>query len=165
MLISIRFLNHIQQKVMEFNHLDAGDGRQIAKISLTTESISFIRETAKWGHFLAIIGFIMIVFMLFGSYWVIVAGLSEANVSSKLSSVWGLLSLLSACLYIVPCIELLKFSTKTKIALRTMDSEKMTIAFGHMKSLFRFLGLFTIVVIVLYIILMIAIFLFLTSAM
>ena len=62
----------------------------------------------------------------------------------------GVLYLVFSGLYFIPVNYLYKFSTQTKQALFDKDFRVLEFAFKNLKSLMKFTGIFTIVIIALY---------------
>ena len=126
-------------------------------------------EAAKWGRFLAIVGFIFCAIFL-------LAGLSKASSLSGASSSpyydeYGnaypapsasvpdttlfILLVLSSILYFFPCLFMLRFSNKIKLALLADDQERLTDSFRNLKLMFRFVGIITLIFVALYLLLII----------
>lgn len=126
------------------------------ELSLTGQSISFIRETAKWGTFLSIVGFIFIGLMVLlgifmGSIMGSMGGIyDEIPGMGGMGGFLGVFYILIALLYFYPTLQLFKFSKMAKQAIAANDTGQMTIALGHMKSMFKFMGIFTAIIIGLY---------------
>lgn len=131
-----------------------------AELGLTGQSISFIRETAKWAKFLAIVGFIgagfMIIMGLFMGTFLSMMGVGEEIPGfGGMGASLGIFYIVFAFLYLYPCYQLFKFSKLAKQAIASNDTGQMTIAFGHMKSLFKFMGILTIMMLAFYFLLLI----------
>lgn len=62
----------------------------------------------------------------------------------------GIVYIVLALLYLYPCVQLFKFSKLAKQAIIANNTEQMTMAFGHMKSMFKFIGIFTIIMLGIY---------------
>ncbi len=128
------------------------------QIKITETAKTHLLETAKWGKFMAITGFVMCGIM-------VLAGIFMGTIFSTLMSstmvqpnetmpnmgyVMTVMYVTIAIIYFFPCLYLYKFSTKTKIALENSDSEVLAVAFENQKSIFKFMGIFTIVILVIY---------------
>ena len=119
---------------------------------ITDSAMRFLRETGKWGKMLAIVGFVFIGLMVLGSFFVgtlMTPFYEEAGVTFPGVLVGGLYFIM-AVVYFFPVLYLYKFSTQIKPALYQKDSDLLAIAFENMKSLYKFMGIFTIVMFVLY---------------
>jgi len=62
----------------------------------------------------------------------------------------GLIYVAISLIYIMPVIYLYRFSTLAKRAIRNFDSDEIMNALRNLKSHFKFVGIFTIVIFVLY---------------
>ncbi len=127
------------------------------ELSLNKQSKSFLLETAKWSKFLAIMGFIMIGFLVFFGlfFGTIMTAFSQINpaASGLENAPMGFLGLIyvgMALLYFFPIWYLYKFATKMKMALKTDDEAELTEAFSNLKSHYKFVGIFTIIILALY---------------
>lgn len=130
-------------------------------IGLNGNIRTYLRETAKWGKFLSIIGFISIGFMVIGGILFGTIGMSAMNDISAMGgqpNPMGMLGggfimifyCLMGLLYFFPSLYLYRFSTKIKIALENDDETELTTAFMNMKSLYKFWGIFMAIIIGFY---------------
>ncbi|MFY9242641.1 MAG: hypothetical protein WAO74_06405 [Polaribacter sp.] len=134
---------------------------QLEQLTLNTSAKSFLRETAKWSFFLAIIGFIGIALMallgIFSS--VVFANLPFAqtqNLPFNIGTMMTLIYLVLSVLYFFPVYYLLQFSVKMKKALSTKNDEVLADAFEKLKSHYKFIGVFTIIFLSLYVLIIVA---------
>lgn len=116
----------------------------------------FLKETAKWSKFLAIVGFILMALVI------IVLLFAGAAMNSMMSSAYGTTStgaggsfqlILFAAfmlIYFFPTYYLYKFATKMQVALRTNDQEMLNTSFENLKSCFKFMGIFMIIILAIY---------------
>jgi amino acid transporter len=109
-------------------------------------------ETSKWGKFLAIVGFIVIGFMLIAAI-ITLSNPSEDpfsnTASTRENTITGVVTLLFFCvLYFFPCYFLLRFSNKLKTAMAGEDAASLTEAFRNLKITFRYIGIVTLISIV-----------------
>ena len=58
--------------------------------------------------------------------------------------------ILFAVLYFFPCLYLLRFSNKMKLALVADDQEMLTDSFRNLKALFRYVGILTLIILAFY---------------
>jgi len=132
---------------------------------LSPEAIGFLMTSAKWGKFLAILGFISLGFLLLAG---LSMGLLFNLMESRSSAFAGTAMLISpkwlAVIYIlisvisfVPVYFLNSFSNRVTRSVRNNDTESMTSAFRQLKNLFVFLGIYTIAMIAVYIIVIIVV--------
>ena len=143
-----------------------------SRIEIGHEAIGYLNITRKWTMFLAILGFIGLALMLMGvlaiGAIIPMLGLGNASLGSLEITLMVVILLLVAALYFFPVLYLFRFSVHTKNAVETLSSEKLSMALRNLKSCFRFIGIFTIVMICLYILIFIfagASALFLNSSM
>lgn len=126
-----------------------------AEMSLTNESIEFLKTGAKWAKFLAVLGFIGTGFMILAALFMIAMSTSEQFNVSSMSMPKGLIGLLyfvMAAVYFYPTLCLFNFSDKIKKAFISMDNNVLTESFKNLKNMFQFIGITTIVFIGLYLI-------------
>ena len=129
-----------------------------SQLNINEEIKSYLRETSNWTFFLSILGFIGLGFILMvGIFITAMAGSlpQESNPYAELgiSFGWiGLLYLLIGLLYFFPIMYLFNFSRKMKEALKSDRMEDFSNAFSNLKSHYKFVGILTIILIVVYII-------------
>lgn len=122
---------------------------------LTEESISFLLKAAKWGKFLAILGFIV-------TGLLVVAGIMMSFVMNMVSDemvplnlpfspvFFSVLYIFIAGIYMIPVIFLNTFSNNVLKAVNLSSTEKMTISLKNLKNLFVFVGVSTVVILTIY---------------
>lgn len=132
-------------------------------IQLNPNARDFLRNTAKWGRFLAITGFVFFGMMILGgvmSLWTIWRGnaITAAALGNSLMSggVFSIFYLVMTLLYFFPLLYLHRFSTKMIVGLNQNDEVTVTNAFQNLKSLFKLLGILTIVMLAVYAFMVIA---------
>lgn len=130
------------------------------ELSLSNNILGMLKETTNWTYFLSIIGFIGIGLMLLvGIVMSAVMG-SMSNEFNPYQSIGfspayiGLIYVIMAAFYFFPVLYLFNFSRKMKAALRTKSNDDLTAAFSNLKSHYKFLGIFTIVVISIYVLIL-----------
>ncbi len=112
--------------------------------TLNSEIKAYLAETARWGYFLSIIGFIGIGFIvLIGLFFVGFMSTLMADIPFFSPILVSSSFLIGAALYFFPTLYLYRFSAKMKIALRTDDEAELTTAFQNLKSLYKFFGVLT----------------------
>lgn len=132
--------------------------------SLTIDPLikSHLSETARWGKFLAILGFILcglvvIIGIFFGSIFSMLATRSEVPYNSPVNSgsfgaMMAIVYIIIAVIYFFPCLFLYRFSSKMKTALNGNEQTDLTLAFQNLKSLFRYVGIITVIILAIYLI-------------
>lgn len=134
---------------------------ELEELKLTTNAKHFLRETAKWCFFLSILGFIGIGFLvllaifsttIFNTMQQVQPQLYPENLGVILAVVY----LISAILSFFPVYYLLQFSNKLKRALQSKNDVVLEKAFEMLKSHYKFIGVFTIITLSLYVLVIIA---------
>ena len=104
---------------------------------------------AKWARFLAIIGFVFTGFMGIASLFVLVTAMASGI---------GMLMFMAVVyigltvVMIFPALYLIRFAGSTEKGLSSNKQGEFDYGIQNLKSLFKFTGIYTIVVIVLYIV-------------
>ena len=122
-------------------------------LTISDNSMRFLRETGGWGQMLAIIGFCLVGFMVLGGLFM--GSLMSSFGGDELpfpSYMIGVLYIIIAVIYFFPILYLYKFSTHIKSALKERDASLIEIAFENQKSLYKFMGIFTIISLAFYVI-------------
>jgi len=132
------------------------------ELQVTPPVQSYLTEAAKWGKFLAIVGFIFcgltVLSSLFMPSYINSAqqynSLSPAALSTLKVSM-TLLFLLSGVLLFFPCLYLFRFSVKMQQAMSGVSQENFEESTKNLKSMFKFYAILVIVTLSLYAILII----------
>ncbi len=119
---------------------------------------SHLYEAAKWGKFLAIMGFIIcgliiLIGIFFGSIMGKFAGADEAlggGMMAGMGAMMAVVYVVIAVVYFFPCLYLFRFATKMKTALNGNDQAQLNASFENLKSMFKFVGILTVIILVLY---------------
>lgn len=131
-------------------------------LNVDAEISGYLSETARWGRFLAIFGLISVGFMiLFGLLMNFMPPLRSErsifgeqvaesyNTDSAVTATIGMVFYVGfGILSIFPYVMLLKFSNRVKLALQSSDQAVFASAFANLKSLFKFVGVLTIITLV-----------------
>ena len=104
-----------------------------------------LRNTRPWVRFLAVMGFI-------GSGFMVLAGvvLLLAGSLTKMPGWIGLVYLPLGAFYVPPSLFLYRYGGAIEIFLREPTMDNLGGALGHQKSFWRFIGIFTAAILVLY---------------
>lgn len=111
---------------------------------------------AKWGKFLAIVGFIFIAIMILAGIWAqTLLSTGSPNdgpgfYEGEFLKYIGIVYVIFAAILFFPCLYLFRFSNKTMEAVKSSSQESLDAAFINLKSMFKFYGIFTVVILVLY---------------
>ncbi|MBE0649702.1 MAG: hypothetical protein IH595_02565 [Bacteroidales bacterium] len=113
-----------------------------------------VAETAKWGTFLAILGYIGVGLILLGSVimmavWSAISAMDHSGFLGR-SKYLVIIYFIFAIIYFFPVHFLYKFSSKAKDGLRFNDQKQMTASFKNLKSLYQYTGILAIVILALY---------------
>ncbi len=116
-----------------------------------------LAEAARWGKFLAIIGFIVcglvVLTGIFAStLFNLLLNQYDRNPYNELPATTPGFGFVMAIYYIViavvnffPCLFLYRFATKMKTALTSNDQESLNLSFQNLKATFRFIGILTLI--------------------
>jgi|SRR5665647_184359 len=126
-------------------------------LQVSASAQSFLSDSARWGKFLAIIGFIFCGFMIVIAFFVpaLIMNLPPYNamasgLSASITAGMTVVYLLLALLFFFPCLYLFKFSVKMQASLNSMSQENFEESLKNLKSMFRFYGICTIVMLSIY---------------
>lgn len=129
---------------------------------LTPESINYLLKAAKWGKFLAILGFIVSGLLIAGgimmSFALNMVSDEMIPLNMPFSPVFlSIFYILIAGIYLIPVIFLNSFSNNIIKAVNLSSTENMTVALKNLKNLFVFVGVATVVLLALYTIILIVV--------
>lgn len=131
--------------------MDTLDNQLTSDQSLSSTSKQALLTASKWAKFLSIIGFIGIGFMVLGALSFIVSISISGHFYNNSIGYIGLSYLIFAGLNFFPVYYLLQFSNKIRTGIDNSDNISVEDGFVNLKSLFKFMGITTIVVISTYI--------------
>lgn len=122
---------------------------------LTSGARGYLLEIAKWGKFLSIVGFVFVGLMvLFGLFFGAIMGATMGTVGGAFgpagAGAFGIIYILMALFYIMPIYYLYKYSTEAKNSLMSNNDSGLESALGNLKSHYKFMGIFTIVILSIY---------------
>ncbi|MEO8567889.1 MAG: DUF5362 family protein [Ginsengibacter sp.] len=127
------------------------------ELQVSPTVLSYLAESARWGKFLAIMGFILCCFMVLIAFF-IPAVFTELPPYNTMSSSFSsgmkvgmtIVYLFLAIMMFFPCFYLYKFSVKMQSAVKTVNQENFDESLMSLKSMFKFYGVFTIIILSLY---------------
>ena len=134
------------------------------KIELEGATLLHLNEIRKWTQFLSILGFVVVGLLLFvGVLLLITTSLRSVMQFDQygILSPWiGIFYIVFAGIYFFPVFYLYKFPRYAKHSLIQIGSagssnELMAHAIGYLKKHFRFVGIFTIVILAVYLLVII----------
>jgi membrane-anchored glycerophosphoryl diester phosphodiesterase (GDPDase) len=135
-----------------------------ALFSLTIDPVTkaHLTETAKWARFLAILGMVVLVlglvvavmgttvFTTFMGMPTGVDGPTEDSLFDAARVGMLLAMLILSAIIFVPLLFLLRFANDMRRAMASNDQNRLNSAFYNIKSYFRYLGILSIIFLVLY---------------
>ncbi|MCL6296009.1 DUF5362 family protein [Jejuia spongiicola] len=128
------------------------------ELEVSDEIKVLLKETTSWTYFLSILGFIGIGFLvIFGIFFgaIMSAGALRNNNPYEAMGFsmgyFGLIYVVMALIYFFPVLYLFNFSRKMKSALSNTNKADFKSAFTNLKSHYKFMGVFTIVIISIYV--------------
>lgn len=137
---------------------------QEVKLVVTEEMRSYFYDMSKWARFLSVVGFVISAFLTLGSFGIGAAVTANPGMLNQLGPLGGIgatgitiFYLLLALLFFYPSLLLLRFSAKVKQGVLFGDQENLNDGIAHVKSLFKFWGVITIVLIASYFLLLLAV--------
>jgi hypothetical protein len=126
-------------------------------LQVTPQALSYLSESAKWGKFLAIMGFIFCGIMIVVAFFIPVFltqlppyNTMSSEINSGMKVTMTILYLLLALLFFFPCFYLYKFSVKMQSAVRVVSQENFDESLMNLKSMLKFYGIFTIIILSFY---------------
>lgn len=124
------------------------------KIELNRESLVSLLETGGWANFLAIMGFIFIGFMVLIAFSIgsfVPKTLDDGSPFPFPVGLFSFIYVLIALVYFFPVYYLFNFANQVRNGIRFRDANKVASAMRSLKSHYKFVGIITICMIVLYI--------------
>jgi hypothetical protein len=135
---------------------------EIETLIITEDIRSYIYESAKWSRFLSIVGFILTFFMVIAALSMnsIMTAMSEIPAYSGLAKFGSagltLIYLIIALIYFYPSFLMYKFAGSAKQAVLYGDQASLSLAMQKMKSIFKFWGILTIILLSIYMLMLLA---------
>lgn len=130
--------------------LTSSENADNGALVFSEQIICYLNEMRRWAKFLSIMGFIgigliVLLALSIGSVLNFISSLSPTPLPFP-SFLLTLIYLVVALLCFFPVYHLYLFSTKMETALMKKDQSELTGSFKNLKSVFRFVGVMTIVV-------------------
>jgi hypothetical protein len=127
---------------------------ELEQLTITSAAKGFLTETAKWCKFLSILSFVGLGLLLLSSFFIntIYSSMPQATTMPfNLGIAMTIVYLSIIAIYIFPIYYLYQFSIQLKKALISKDDETLANAFEMLKSHYKFVGVFTIIMLSIYI--------------
>ncbi len=126
-----------------------------SELQISPEVKAYILEMARWGKILAIIGFvgmaIMIIALIFGvSAMSVFSGAETSGMQSGAMTGMYVGVIVFSVLYVIPLLYLYKGSIALKKSIDFQTQDDLNTGFSNYKSLFKFIGIFTIIIMSFY---------------
>lgn len=138
-----------EQAILDNNSFDRGD------IGISENTKQYLQEAAKWARFLAILGFVLIGFIVILAIFFIIGigSLAESfnNMGGMGVSFVGGLYLIFAAIFTYPIYRLYMFAKNGLDFTTFNDPEKLEISIKNLRSFFRFYGIFSIIYIAMFV--------------
>lgn len=122
--------------------------QQSPEAKITSQMISSLRSTRPWTKFLAILGFIGAgLFVVIGLLLMFVKNVFPPANNAP-TFIMGFLYIIFSSFYFFPSFYLFKYSSSVHRFLTTSRENEMESALSYQKSFWRFLGIMTLVMLV-----------------
>ena len=128
--------------------------KELEQLTITSAAKGFLTETSKWCKFLSILGFVGLGLLLLSSFFIntIYSNMPQASAMPfNLGIVMTIVYVLIIAIYIFPIYYLYQFSVQLKKALISKDDETLASAFEMLKSHYKFTGVFSIIMLSIYV--------------
>ena len=118
-------------------------------------------ETARWARFVAIVGFVFLILMVFvGIYSTLtinrfeddyreMGGLGSTGMMGSAGAGVAVIYIFMAVIWFFPLFFTLRFANQMRSALQNNNQELLSAAFQNLKVCFRYLGIITVIFLVL----------------
>lgn len=136
------------------------------ELQITPVAQGYLKEIARWAHFLSIIGYIFLAFIVIAAFGMFaIGGTMAANedmagmqnmggfgaMAAMGGTIAGIMYLLIAVLYFFPIYYLGKFASNAKQALANNSTDYLTNAMEYLKSHYKFIGILTLIAMVFWV--------------
>jgi len=134
------------------NYQEESPFDELTELTIDSNGRFFLAEAARWSRFMSILGFVFLVLGTIASLFMVAGvALGTAIAAGGISSTLiGFVYLAFLGLYFVPLYYLYQFGTKTKHALEDNNQAALTESLRFLRAHYRFIGIFTIVILALY---------------
>jgi hypothetical protein len=125
--------------------------------NLTTTTLKWLYDTARWARFIAILGFVFIGFMVVIGIFItpVLSYLNEELAASATSPqvspvLLAIIYLVIAIVYFFPIYYLFQFSNGIIVAYKAKHEENLNASFHYLKKHFKFIGILMIISMAVY---------------
>ena len=128
-----------------------------SSIELLPEGVKHLNEARKWSMFMAILGFIGLGFLVLAAIFMgaIFSFIGDESIPAGLGVGITAFYLVLGVAYFFPVYYLLKFSQKAKLAVEQNNSSFLVESIANLKSHYKYIGIMSIAMMVLYPVLMV----------
>jgi hypothetical protein len=125
---------------------------QNAELIITNDMINSMRSTKPWTRLVAILGFIVVGLCALIGILMVFGGRLISHGDGMSSVLAGIMYIIMSALYFVPSLYLLRYSSAVdKFVINLMASD-MELALAYQRSFWKYVGIFSIVMIIISII-------------
>ena len=125
------------------------DNNKIEESLISNRMKGYLKEMSNWGTYLAVLGFILGLYSIYNT----IQSFSQfyefvelyGDIYTRIMITTTISGIISFCTYFIPSVFLLKFSTKTKIALNSQNEVDFDLAFLNLKLFYKTLGIMLII--------------------
>ncbi len=129
------------------------DDQMNQELQLTEENKNDLKATAKWARFLAIVGFVMmglVLVSIFAMSSFMALMLQETTGGIVGTGAILVFYLVILAIFIFPLLYLYRFANQAILAIDTGNQTSLTSSLSNLKSMFKFWGIYTIVILGFY---------------
>ncbi len=122
-------------------------------LELNDDNKNDLKATAKWARFLAIVGFVMIGLVLlsvFAMSSIMAIYLQESTGGMIGTSAIIVFYVVILAIFIFPLLFQFRFANQALVAVDTGNQASLTSALSNLKSMFKFWGIYTLVILGFY---------------
>lgn len=122
------------------------------ELKLTQSMIDLLIQTTKWTRFLAVMGYVMVGFMVLLALFMLGMDFSfnDAGIGSLSAGVGASVYLIIALVYFFPVHYLYQFSSSMKQAVLNGDERLLESAFEFLRKHYAFIGIMTVIALIFY---------------
>ena len=118
------------------------------QIVVSESALGYLQATRPWVKFLSIVGFVFIGLMLLGGLAMFRLP-TQPNMPAAFGPVFGVIYILMAAVYVMPCLFMYRYAQAIS-AIPGTGQGALEQALKNQKSFWKFMGIFMIVVLSLY---------------
>jgi hypothetical protein len=128
----------------------------LSDLSIDAVASQELRDIAKWGRFLSIVGFVtcglVVLLGIFSASFLSDFGKLASNTgyASGMGGIIAAFYIVFAIIYFFPVLFLFQSSTKMRTALNENDQQVFNEALIKLKAFFRYVGILTIIILAFY---------------